>query len=64
MTAKWVNAAQFKRDHTGHRNHCAACGHDGTAADPLVVDNEGWRIHRSHTEDPRSGMYGTAQEPR
>lgn len=61
MTAKWVNEAQFKRDHSGLRNTCAVDGRDGTEADPLVVDIDGYRIHRSHTEDPTSGMYGTAQ---
>jgi hypothetical protein len=62
VSAKWVNDTQFERDHKGYRNTCSACGHDGTEADPLVVDVEGWRICRSHTEDPNSGMYGTAQQ--
>jgi hypothetical protein len=61
MTAKWVNDAQFERDHNGLRNSCAVCGHDGTETDPLVCDTEGYRIHQSHTEDPDSGCYGTAQ---
>jgi hypothetical protein len=56
-----VNAAQFERDHNGLRNVCAVDGRDGTEADPLVVDTDGYRIHRSHTEDPNSGCYGTAQ---
>jgi hypothetical protein len=49
--AKWVSASQFERDHNGHRNHCASCGHDGTTRDPLVVTTSGGREHSSHVPD-------------
>ncbi len=51
-----INAAQKKRDRDGQRNICAACGHPATAVDQLLVA-DGFRIHRSHTTDPRSGYY-------
>jgi hypothetical protein len=39
---------------------CQACGHPTTPADPAVhVEDSGARIHKSHTEDPSSGFYGT-----
>jgi hypothetical protein len=57
----WINNAQFERDHNGQRDTCAACGHDGTQARPLVLDDEGCRVHRDHTDDPASGMYGHRQ---
>lgn len=60
--AGYISAAQQARDHAGQRNFCAACGHDGTAADPLVKTLDGFRAHRSHTTDPRSGLYGQAQK--
>ncbi len=53
----YINNAQQRRDHNGQRNICAACGHDGTHADPLVKSLDGYRIHREHTTDPRSGYY-------
>lgn len=56
-----INARQQARDHNGQRNICAACGHDGTTRDPLVLADDGFRVHRSHTTDPSSGLYGTAQ---
>ncbi len=60
MTA-WISPAQQRRDHNGQRNTCAACGHDSTANNPLVVDvTDGMRVHRSHFDDPRSGYYGEA----
>lgn len=58
----WISARQQQRDHNGQRNNCAGCGHDGTTADPLVKDNEGFRVHQSHTTDPNSGLYGQQQE--
>jgi hypothetical protein len=56
----WINSRQFERDHNGQRNICAACGHDGTNADPLVLD-DGYRVHTSHTTDVNSGLYGRQQ---
>jgi hypothetical protein len=38
-------------------NACAACGHQGTGADPLVLA-DGHRIHVSHVLDAGSGFYG------
>lgn len=60
--AGYINTTQQARDHNGQRNICAACGHDGTKADPLVKTLDGHRIHRNHTTDPRSGYYRQAQE--
>lgn len=60
--AGYINTAQQARDHNGLRNICAACGHDSTAADPLVKSLDGYRIHRSHATDPRSGYYRQAQK--
>jgi hypothetical protein len=60
----WINSRQQKRDHNGQRNTCAACGHDGTSRDPLVLTNDGFRVHRSHTADPQSGLYGAEQAGR
>jgi len=60
--AGFISAAQQRRDHAGLRNVCTACGHDGTPGDPLVKSDDGSRIHRSHTTDPRSGFYGAEQK--
>lgn len=57
----YINPAQQARDHNGQRNICAACGHNGTNADPLVKATDGFRIHRTHTTDRRSGYYGLSQ---
>lgn len=57
----FINTAQQTRDHNGLRDCCSACGHDGTPTDPLVKSLDGYRIHRSHTTDPRSGYYGQQQ---
>ena len=51
-----LNDAQAERDSKGMTS-CAACGHEPTAADPLVVV-DGYRIHQSHTTDLGSGFYG------
>ena len=56
-----IHVRQQQRDHIGQRNICAACGHDGTTRDPLVLTDNGFRVHQSHTADPRDGLYGTAQ---
>lgn len=58
---RWINVAQQRRDHNGQRDICAACGHDGTGRDPLVLADDGFRVHRSHTTDPRSGYRGRSQ---
>lgn len=60
--AGWINTTQQRRDHNGQRDTCAACGHDATGRDPLVKTTDGYRIHRSHTTDPRNGYYGLAQK--
>lgn len=36
---------------------CKACGQPGTSTDPTVTV-DGQPIHRSHTTDPNSGLYG------
>jgi hypothetical protein len=43
---------------------CPACGHPEAKADPLVKAADGFRVHRSHTTDPRDGFYGTAKKGR
>lgn len=57
----WINSSQFERDHNGQRNTCSACGHDATAGKPLVLSDEGYRVHQAHTRDPHSGFYGAEQ---
>jgi hypothetical protein len=58
----WISATQFERDHNGQRNICAACGHNGSKANPLVVDEDGSRIHTSHTTDQNSGYYQSTDD--
>jgi len=53
----WISKAQQERDHNGLRDTCAADGRKGTKADPLVKSDDGFRIHGSHTEDPKSGYF-------
>lgn len=52
-----VNESQQRRDREGMRGICAACGHPQSGEDPLVVDRFGYRVHKSHTTDPESGLY-------
>jgi hypothetical protein len=59
--AGWINTAQQRRDHKGQRDVCATCGQDATGRDPLVNATDGYRVHRSHTTDPRNGYYRQAQ---
>ncbi|MEU8764970.1 hypothetical protein ACWEP8_39815 [Streptomyces hydrogenans] len=43
------------------RSICTACGRPALPSDQLVTTAaEGYRIHRSHTEDPKSGFHGAA----
>lgn len=59
----WINSQQQKRDHTGLRNCCAACGHDGTDKDPLGKDDEGYRVHERHfIEKKPGGLFGRKQK--
>lgn len=58
----WISKAQQKRDHSGLRNVCAACGRDGSAGNPLELDNSGFRIHKSHLDAPKSGLFGHRQK--
>lgn len=38
---------------------CRACGHPITREDPAVYLKDGnVRVHKSHTTDPKSGLYG------
>lgn len=41
----WIAERQFKRDHAGLRNTCAARGHEGAPTNPLVVADDGMRVH-------------------
>lgn len=52
------NEAQQIRDDSGLGTSCAACGHPGTARNPLVLAADGYRVHVSHVLDPASGYYG------
>jgi len=47
-----LNDAQRQRDRDGKRHLCAACGDPETPADPLAVDGDGYRTHRSHHAGP------------
>lgn len=58
----WISKSQQERDHKGLRNVCGACGHPGSAGNPLQLSKQGWRIHKSHFDDPRDGFYGERQE--
>jgi hypothetical protein len=57
----WISKSQQDRDHSGLRNACAACGHDGTKQRPLGLSNTGSRIHTEHFTNPASGLYGQQQ---
>lgn len=57
----WISGKQFNRDHNGLRNNCGACGHEGTDANPLKLDDEGDRVHESHFNEPNNGLYGKQQ---
>ncbi len=49
----WINNAQFERDHRGARNICPIDGHEGSPGNPLELDADGNRVHRSHFTDER-----------
>ncbi|MFJ3914470.1 hypothetical protein [Streptomyces vinaceus] len=44
-----------------NREFCAACGHPAFPTDPIVTtdDDDRYRIHQSHTQNPKDGFYGT-----
>ncbi|MEV7394928.1 hypothetical protein [Streptomyces sp. NPDC091215] len=47
----------FKKDETGQP--CQACGNTTTPADPAVrLKDGGTRVHKSHTTNPKSGLFG------
>ncbi len=48
----WISGEQLERDHRGLRNACCACGRDGAERNPLILSDEGLRIHSSHYDDP------------
>jgi hypothetical protein len=52
------NEAQRVRDACDLRTACAACGHQETPRNPLVLAGDGYRVHVSHVLDPASGLYG------
>lgn len=58
----WINHTQQQRDHAGLRDVCSACGHSTSLRNPLVLSDDGYRIHKSHTTDPSNGFYGRHQE--
>lgn len=61
--AKWLSTDQQTRDHNGMRYVCAACGHNESPGDPLVLDAEsGMRVHSSHYKTPGNGYYGTGHQ--
>jgi hypothetical protein len=51
------NPAQQIRDDCDLRGFCAACGHRETDSNPLVLAEDGYRIHVRHTFDRASGYY-------
>ena len=51
-----LNDEQRERDGRGQRNICAACGHPGSAGNPLVI-SDGYRVHETHKTDPQSGLH-------
>lgn len=53
-----LSATQKQRDADGLRDICGACGHPKSETDPLVISEEGWRVHHSHYTDPATGFYG------
>jgi hypothetical protein len=53
-----ISDAQKQRDTQGLRDVCGACGHEQSETDPLVISEEGSRIHHSHYTDPSSGFCG------
>ncbi len=57
----WINSSQLERDHNALRDTCSACGHDATTANPLVLSDDGFRVHQAHTRDPDSGFYAAEQ---
>jgi hypothetical protein len=57
-----LSDAQRERDANGQQNICAACGHQGTPGDPLVIAG-GYRVHTSETTDPASGFHDPAGAP-
>ena len=61
MTAPVIalSERQKVRDSAGLRDSCAACGHHPAERDPLVISDDGFRIHLPHVLDPSSGYYGT-----
>jgi len=52
------NPAQQIRDACDLRTCCAACGHKETSRDPLVLAEDGYRIHYSHTLERGGGYFG------
>ena len=54
------NDAQQIRDACDLARHCAACGHPEAPRNPLVLAEDGYRVHVSHVLDPDDGYYGEA----
>lgn len=52
--------AQRERDRSGLGNACAACGRQGTEDDPLLIDEDGFRVHYDCTAAQR--QYAAAEE--
>lgn len=62
MTAADItpNDAQQVRDACDLGRYCASCGHPADGRNPLVLTEDGYRVHVSHVLDPDSGHYGKA----
>lgn len=58
----WISKEQQKRDHRGLRDVCAADGRKASDKDPLGVSDDGFRIHKRHFKDPKTGFFGREQK--
>lgn len=58
MNAATVNDVQQARDEAGFAGTCAACGNTASPSDPLVIADDGYRVHLSHVITEGNGYYG------
>lgn len=53
-----INDAQRARDAAGLAGVCAACGHEESVFEPLVVAADGYRVHLAHVLTKGDGYFG------
>ena len=58
MTELMVNDVQQARDVAGLSGVCAACGHEESPFTPLVIADDGYRVHLSHLVTEGNGYFG------